>query len=52
LVPFWAQGVIWKGPAARSLWCAQRSAVEKILPGGMVAPGHRTPEQLQDILES
>jgi hypothetical protein len=34
------------------LWCAQRSTLKNILPEGMVAPGCRTPEQLQDILES
>jgi hypothetical protein len=37
-----------KGPLL--LWCAQRSTVEKVLPGDMVAPELRTSEHLQEIM--
>jgi hypothetical protein len=45
------------GPGAKALgkslllWCAQRSAVEKVLPDEMVAPELRTAEHLQDIVD-
>jgi hypothetical protein len=34
------------------LWCAARATELQILPDGMVKPELRTPEHLQDILES
>jgi hypothetical protein len=34
------------------LWCAQRSAVERVLPEEEVAPEFRAPEHLQDTVES
>jgi hypothetical protein len=34
------------------IWCAQRTAVEKVLPDEMVAPELRTVEHLQDIVDS
>jgi hypothetical protein len=40
------------GKAMLMCWCAQRTTEVRILPDGMVAPGRRTPEHLQEILES
>jgi hypothetical protein len=34
------------------MWCAQRTTEVRILPDGMVAPGRRTPEHMQEVLES